>query len=891
MRLNRISVGGLALLLALAPGSLAAQGSRLPGSVETGLLLRQLDGVKRVLLVAAHPDDEDTSLLAMLARGMGAEAAYFSLTRGEGGQNLIGPELYEGLGIIRSGELLAARSVDGAGQFFSRAFDFGYSKTAEETFAQWPREQLLSDLVWAIRTFRPQILVSVFSGTPSDGHGQHQAAGILTREAWDAAGDPTRFPEQLDRGVETWTPLKLYRRTFFDPQNATLALPTGVLDPLLGRSHHQIAMDSRSRHRSQDFGTAQPPGPRDTRLTLLDTRVPSGDDEPIFTGVDTTFAGLVGSGGDASEVDGYRASIEAAKAGLNALAPAMVLPYLNEAQSHLAALRDRPDGLSAGAREELMRRSRLLDAAILAAAGVRLELRSRAETLVPGQTVLIEARLWSGADASLEATAPGIETPEGWRVVPLNPEDDVPADDTGAFSQFFNQRETASPHDRAIRIGPGELALWRYRVTVPTRARTTAPYYLERPRRGAVYDWVDDPATRTLPFRPPVLTARAQLRLSLGDGSTGITTTGPVRYRGVDKAAGEFWRPIQVAPRVSVSPTASRMIWPVDDNGTRDVVFHLEGLDGGGVAGTLELAAPEGWRVSPGEVPFELPDFGAEALVAFSVTPPSPAAEGQFALRPVLRTTEGARDGTRVTVIDYPHIEPRLTEESGAVVAVRFPIRVADRRIGYVMGSGDGGPEAIRQLGLDLELIEADDWTAENLDRFDTIVLGVRAYEVRQDLIASNAMLLEWAERGGTLVVQYNKLEFNEGEYAPYPIAVGRGRVTDEEAAVALLEPQSALLAGPNRIRASDFSGWVQERGLYYPAEWADAYTELLGMADPGEEDQVSSLLVAPHGEGLYIHTSLAFFRQLPAGVPGAYRLWANILSIDARRWREVTTS
>jgi LmbE family N-acetylglucosaminyl deacetylase len=847
--------------------------------------------VKRVLLVAAHPDDEDTSLLATLARGMGVEAAYFSLTRGEGGQNLIGPELYEGLGIIRSGELLSARSVDGAGQFFSRAFDFGYSKTADETFGQWPREVLLSDLVWAIRKFRPQILVSVFSGTPNDGHGQHQAAGILTLAAWEAAGDPSRFPEQFARGVEPWTPLKLYRRTFFDPENATLAVPTGDLDPLLGRSYHQVAMDSRSRHRSQDFGTAQAPGPRQTHLTLLETRVPSGDDEPIFTGVDTTFAALFERPEAKREVERYRRAISLARLGLTAMSPASILPDLRDARESLegilALANEGPDG----AKLEAARRLRLIGTATHAVSGVRLELRSRSEILVPGQSALVEARLWSGADAELQATAPVLRIPDGWTVEPLPPEETGPEDDTGAFSRFFNQREEGSAHGVPVSIGPGDMALWRFRVTLPEGAKTTAPYYLARPRQGAIYDWVDDAVNRTLPFQSPLLSAQATFELRHGDVVLTSHAEGPIRYRGVDKAAGEFWRPVQVSPRLSVAPASPRLVWPVADNGAREVAFELEGFDASGVAGTVELSAPAGWRVSPGEVSFDLPDLGAEARVVFQVTPPSPAAEGEFELRPVVRTSTGAADGLRVTVIDYPHIEPHLTVESAAVRAVRFPVQVADRRIGYVMGSGDAGPEAIQQLGLELELIETTDWSAERLDRFDTIVLGVRAYEVRSDLIASNRLLLEWVERGGTLITQYNKFEFNDGDYAPFPIAVGRGRVTDENAAVELLHPESALLSGPNEIRASDFDGWVQERGLYYPAEWADAYTELLRMADPDEAPQTSSLLVAPHGEGLYVHTSLAFFRQLPAGVPGAYRLWANILSIDPRRWREATTS
>lgn len=889
-RLVRIAAAAAFSLALAAPTD--GQGSRLPGAVEAGLILRQVDGVKRVLLVAAHPDDEDTALLATLARGMGVETAYFSFTRGEGGQNLIGPELGEGLGIIRTGELLAARSIDGASQRFSRAFDFGYSKTAAETFGQWPRETLLSDLVWAIRSFRPQILISVFSGTPRDGHGQHQAAGLLAREAWEAAGDPARFPEQLGLGLRPWTPLKLYRRTFFDPENATLGVETGRLDPLLGRSYHQLAMDARSRHRSQDFGTAQSPGARESRLSLLETRVPSGPSDPLFTGVDTTLAALVEpeAAGAHEHLEAYRTAIGAAAADLRATDPAAILPALGSAREQLEALL----GAAGDAREvrrELERRRALIDRAVMAAAGVRLELRSRSELLTPARTAIVEARIWSGDGATVVARAPEIRAPEGWRVRPLPPDAEVPEEDAGAFGGFFESRDPARGHGTAVRLEPGRLALWRYEIGVADDAPPTAPYYLERPRDGAIYRWPDSPEHRTLPFEPPVLGATADLRVEAAGASIRVEAGGPVRYRGVDKASGEFWRPVHVAPRLSAVPDAPTLVWPVGDDAGREIGFLLSGLDPLGMSGTVELEVPDGWTVDPARVAFDLPRRGSEARVEFTVTPPTPAIEGDFPLRPVLRTAAGTAPAVRVSVIDYPHIEPVPTVESSALRVFRFPVRVADRRIGYVMGSGDEGPDAIRQLGLDAELIEAGDWSRDRLDRYDTIVLGVRTYEVRSDLVTASPLLLEWVERGGTLVVQYNKLEFNDGDYAPWPIEIGRGRVTDETAPVRLRAAHSALLEGPNAIRDADFQGWVQERGLYFPAEWDDAYTPILGMADPGEEEQLGSLLVAPFGDGLYVHTSLSFFRQLPAGVPGAYRLWANLLSIDARRWREGDTT
>jgi LmbE family N-acetylglucosaminyl deacetylase len=848
------------------------------GSAGTGLILRKLDGVKRVLMIGAHPDDEDTSLLAALSRGMGVETAYLSLSRGEGGQNLLGEELGEGLGIVRTGELLAARSLDGGGQFFTRAFDFGYSKTIEETERYWPREKLLADVTWVVRTFRPHIIASVFSGTPRDRHGQHQMAGLMAQEVFDASGDPARFPEQLAMGAKLWEPQKLYRLTRFSPEEGTTSVETGVFDPLLGRSHFQLAMESRSQHRSQDMGTVRPMGPRESPMALVRSRVaePEGD-KGIFAGVDTTLLGLTEGlpVAEAQVVRGllaeYRSSITRARENLDALRPWSVVPDLGRARRSIQEAHEAAGGLAVPELVEVLEtRERLVADALLRASGVVTDARVEDDLLVPGEDAFAVVEVWNGGPLSLLGVRAHLRVPEGWEVRPVEGRD---TDD----------------------LPPGALMRWRFRISVPADFEPSRLYYLAGPRHGATYRWPDDPTSWARPRDPPLVRAAVDLSIATTDASFAVTHERVATFRGVDKATGEFRKPVLIVPALSLAMSPSAMVWPEGMGGGREFQVRIRNEAAGGRSGSVRLEIPTGWNAEPARHAFDLTQPGAEASFQFRVTPPPSVQEGSYEVRAVASTYQGGpvEYSEGFALVDYPHI-PRaaLFNPSSARVSV-FPVDVAqDLRVGYVTGSGDRGPEAIRQMGLSVELMDEAALRGGDFGRFDVIVLGIRAYETRPDLALANNGLLDFARSGGTLIVQYNKYEYPRGGFAPFPVEMNRphDRVSDEGAPVTILTPGHPALEGPNVIGPEDFDGWVHERGLYFLAEWDARYEPLLEMADPGEPAKRGGLVVALLGEGVYVYTGLAFFRQFPEGVPGAYRLFANLLSLrgeDLGRWRE----
>lgn len=807
---------GLAQLAPAGTGGVAALAST----------LRQLGSNKRVLMIGAHPDDEDTQLLVWLSRGMGAQAAYLSLTRGEGGQNLIGPELGPELGIIRTEELLAARELDGARQFFTRAYDFGFSKSAEETFRFWPRDSILKDVLAVIRRFRPQIIIAVFSGTAADGHGHHQVSGMLARQAFELLRDSAGGPQ------------KFYRSTRGDPASTTVTLPVGTLDPILGQSYFQIAMASRSRHRSQDMGQLQRPGPATSGLALLATKPgvaagSNGAETSIFAGVDTVVA-----------APGYGALIDSARAALMPWRPAATRPYLVRALRMLGA--------------DSVQRP-LLERAIASAAGVTIDGTTDDGIVTPGQRLQVEVTVWNAGDSAVRVDSVGLVAPSGWGLERL---------------------ELGAPT-----VAAGTLLTRRFVLTVAGDAERTQPYFLRRPllNRGGLYDWSGAaPDLRGLPFEPPPVTARVRLVIA----GEPVTLTREVVYRYRDQAIGEIRRPLFVTRNLDVAITPEELLWPID-GGSREprhfTVTATHRSRTGPTATRTLVSVPAGWPPVPAEsLMFTREDETKSVVVAVA------SADSLRAGTYELRAGSGRGGGGWLEIIDYPHIRARaLARPSVAQIRAARLVLPALSRVGYVRGAADRVPEALLAVGVPLELLSADLLARADLSSYDAIVIGSRAYETEPALVANNGRLMEYAKNGGLVIVQYQQYAFVDGGFAPYPVTIGRphDRVTDENAPVTPLDPTHLVFHYPNEIGPADWRGWVQERGLYFARTWDTTYAPVLETHDPGpaSSELKGGLLIAPLGRGTYVYTGLSFFRQLPAGVPGAYRLFMNLLGLKRR--------
>ncbi len=854
-------------------------------------MLLRLQTTARLMQTTAHPDDEDGGMLTLESRGKGDTALLMTLTRGEGGQNKVGSNLFDVLGVLRTLELTASDRYYGVEQRFSRVADFGYSKNPEETFQKWGGHDIpLSDMVRVIRTFRPDVLIARFSGTERDGHGHHQASAILTKEAFRAAADPKRFPEQIKEGLQPWQARKLYvgnvcgfGASTCAAENYTVRLNTGQVNPLLGMSYIQFAMAGLRHQLSQGAGgwTVEP-GDRYTYYKLVDSVLPpatdkDGHEKDFFDGIDTSLGTLI-SPSDAparKELAEVEANIAQALKAAEKDPGSAAAPLVSVVES-LARLEGR---LRGGNNQD--RLARLIEKESQARTALNLALNlSLQASLVSPQGSTTPA---PGEDP-LAAISPG----QKFTVrVKLHNGSAHPLHLRSLFLE--GQVTDSESKERISPLQPGQDYQTDFQVVLPANTSPTRPaLHRNDPERDGVYT-VDEPRYQTLPFPPPpfrvsvrydvpALASRRHNRAAvLPEALPEISA--PVLVTFADEKGVEQKRALAVAPEFSVELEPGEQIVPIANGSERSVQVGVSSNLTSVSSGTLRLEAPAGWRIEPEEIPVQLRQRGDKKHFEFKVVPGS-LKEGHTQIRAVLAAggknySEGYTVVTREDLASAYYYQPALQRVS--IVDVKVP---KDLKVAYIPGAGDEIPTVLQQIGVDLTVLPAEKLAGADLSGYGTTVLGIRTYDTQKDVAANNKKLLDYVSSGGTLIVQYDAGvgDFNSGHFTPFPATLSRGRVSVEEAPVEILAPEDSVFHYPNQITQRDFDGWVQERGLYFMSQWDSHFRPLLSSHDPGEQPLPGGLLRAQYGKGTYIYTGYAFFRQLPAGVPGAIRLYVNLL-------------
>jgi LmbE family N-acetylglucosaminyl deacetylase len=812
--------------------TLSAQQPKKFNSSEIYEAVQKLNVLGSVLYVAAHPDDENTRLISYMSNQVKARTAYLSLTRGDGGQNLIGPEIRELLGVIRTQELLAARRVDGGEQRFTRANDFGYSKHPDETLEIWDKDLVLADVVWAIRTFKPDVIINRFDHrTPGRTHGHHTASAMLSMEAFDLASDASQYPSQLQY-TETWQPKRIFFNTswwFYGSQEKfeeadksnMLNFDIGVYYPSKGMSNNEVAALASSQHLCQGFGRLSQRGTQQEYIEYLKGE-PLDDSKSVFAGIDTSWNRIEGGKAIGDILNSVEENFDFKN-------PATHLPQLLQAYRLLQNVKDE--------HWKTIKTKELLTI-IEACAGLYLEVSANSPHAAPNANVSlnIEALNRSSASVNLKSyelsTLPNAISKEMYMVE----------------NQKLNFNEA---------------------ITIPKNSHYTTPYWLNKKSTLGMYH-VDNPQWIGKPETPRA----AFVDFNLNIEGTPITITKPVVYRYSQPDKGELYRPFEVIPEVSASISDKVFIFENDQQKEIEVIVKA-GRDT--IEGYVQMAYPNDWNVYPQKQKIEIVNKGDVQKVVFTVIPPKNQSEGL--ITPMVNIN-GDYYTDELVEIDYSHIPYQTVLIPSVSKVVRLDIDKRGNNIGYIEGAGDVVPESLRQIGYNVTVIKPDQISAENLINFDAVVVGIRAYNILDELKFKQKFLLNYVKEGGNLIVQYNtNRRLKVDNFSPYDLELSRDRVTDENAEVKILEPNHPLLNFPNKITAQDFEGWVQERGLYFPNEWSEEFTPLLSMNDKGESSKEGSLLVAKYGKGNYIYTGLSFFREFPAGVSGAYRLFANLLS------------
>ncbi len=824
-----VRLAALASLLAGCSG--VSRAAELPTSPDILQQMRSFSTMGSVLYIAAHPDDENTQAITYWARGRGYRTAYLSLTRGDGGQNLLGPQFREQLGVARTQELLAARRLDGGRQYFTRAKDFGFSKDYQETLRIWDRQAVLADIVRVLRSFRPDVIVTRFSPQPGNTHGHHTASTVLAVEAFKLAGDPRAFPEQLGE-LTPWQPKRIFHNVGLGGAGAGApgGNGTGVVkidvdgnDPVLGESFASIAARSRAMHKTQGFDVdgGPPGGWRNRGSFLLLGGEPATHD--ILDGVDTTWNRVPGG----AEIGRLT---EEAIARFKPEDPVASVPALLAIRSRVSVLP--ADSVVSDKRQQL-------DRIIQAFIGLEVETLVDQPEAVPGETLKMRHTAVMRSRFPVRWTA--VRYPSIQRAV-----------------------------TKVLELRANQPVVRDETQILPATTPPSQPYWLRKEGTAGLFQ-VDDPSLIGRPENPPAFPIEYVFEVG---GQTLVISGEPVQAA-ADPANATMRRRLDVIPPVSLRFVSGVQLFA--PGAARPVTVELTTARAS-VAGTVQLEGPTGWRITPASQPFHLAGAGEHARFTFTVTAPD-----QLATATLEASVEvnGARFNTQRIELRYDHIPFQLLQPVARLKAVSLDLAIRGRHIGYLPGAGDDVAEYLEHMGYAVTQLTGADLIPDKLRALDAVVIGIRAFNTRKDLAGRLPALFAYVEAGGNVIAQYNHSDGLAANWlAPFHLRISRDRVTDEHAPVTFLAPDHPCLTTPNHITRADFDGWVQERGLYFPDQWDERFTAILASGDPGEMPLRGGLLVARHGKGYFVYTSLAWFRQLPEGVPGAYRLFANLVSL-----------
>lgn len=825
------------LLLTIIPKTVAQQPSK-PNSVDIFHQIQKLRFLGSVLYIAAHPDDENTRLIAYMANHLKAETGYLSLTRGDGGQNLIGTELRELLGVIRTQELLEARKIDGGQQFFTRANDFGFSKIPDETLQIWNKNEVLEDMIYIIRQFKPDIIINRFDHrSPGTTHGHHTSSAMLSIELFDMVNNPKIFPNQLNH-TTIWQPKRLFFNTswwfyggrdkFEKADKSKLnAIDMGVYYQSIGKSNQEIAALSRSRHQSQGFGSTGSRGEEVEYLELIKGE-PTQDRKNLFEGIDTSW-NRVKNGGS---IDQKLATIEQQFDFKN---PAASIPQLIEVYAMIQQLEEN---------HWKKIKSEELKQIIIGCSGLFLEAVAETQSSTPGSVLKIKLEAINRSNQKMMLKS--IQT--------------MPISQTSVFEELSLENNQSNF---------GEIE-----IKIPENQEYTSPYWLKEPGTVGMYNVSDQKKIGV----PDIIRTCSVTFLIEMNGIT-IPMEKKVIYKFNDEVKGEVYKPFDIVP-VATSSIMDKVT--IFNNTTPKKVGIKIKAGKDQIKGNAYLSVGKNWKVSPEFIPFELGKKGSETIVYFEVTPPKESSEINVSSYVII---DGKKLDKEQINLQYEHIPQQQVLVNAEAKFNKLDIKIQHEKIGYIMGAGDEVPFYLSQMGYEVTILKPDEITLENLNPFQVVIVGVRAYNTVEEMAFKQAILFEFVEKGNTMIVQYNTTgKFTVKELAPYPLKISRDRVTEEDAEVRFLVPNHPVLNFPNKITANDFKGWVQEQGLYYPDEWDATFTPILSSNDKGESPKNGGLLIAPYGKGTYIYTGLSFFRELPAGVSGAYRLIANMISSSQKK-------